>query len=130
MSFNRRKQSSFLMKSEKALKIEKSVGYALLGLGLALIIVAVILALLVLLGALHVPELIPAIADEQDAFAKAFAAFSNACLIFFTLVIVVWAGSIVTSRGVTMVKDVRLKFARKSLKEVAEAVEKVENEDV
>lgn len=115
------------MKPEKALRIEKSVGYALLGLGLALIIIAVVLALLVLLGALHVPELIPAITDEQDAFAQAFAAFSNACLIFFTLVIVVWAGSIVTSRGVTMVKDVRLKFARKSLREVAEAVEKVEN---
>jgi formate-dependent nitrite reductase membrane component NrfD len=118
------------MKPEKTLKIEKSVGYALLGLGLALIIVAVILALLVLLGTLHVPELIPTVASEQDAFAQAFAAFSNACLIFFTLVIVVWAGSIVTSRGVTMVKDVRLKFARKSLKEVAEAVEKTENEDV
>jgi hypothetical protein len=42
----------------------------------------------------------------------------------------VWAGSIVTSRGVTMIKDVRLKLARRSLKEAADTIEKVEDASI
>jgi formate-dependent nitrite reductase membrane component NrfD len=114
------------MKPEKAWKMEKITGYTLLVFGLVLIIIPVILALLVFLSAIAAPQLIPKLTSEDD-FAQSFAEFSNACLVFFLLLTMVWAGSIVTSRGVTMIKDVRLKLARKSLKEVAETVEKVED---
>jgi hypothetical protein len=57
------------------------------------------------------------------------AIFSNVCLIFFIFIIMVWAGSILSSRGVTMIKDVKLKLVRKGLQEAAEAAEKIENED-
>jgi hypothetical protein len=115
------------MKPEKAWKMEKITGYTILVFGLVLIIIPVILALLVFLGAIAVPQLIPTLTGE-DKFAQAFADFSDACLIFFLLLTMVWAGSIVTSRGVTMIKDVRLKLAQKSLKEVANTIEKVEGE--
>lgn len=115
------------MKPEKAQKIEKTVGYVLLAIGLVLIISPAILALSILLNGLRVPFLIPA-HTTADGFAQAIADFSNVCLIFFIFIIAVWAGSIASSRGVTMVKDVRLKLAKKSLKEVAETLEKVEDE--
>jgi hypothetical protein len=41
--------------------------------------------------------------------------------------VVVWTGSLPSNRGVTMVKDVRLKLAKKSLREVAETLRKVED---
>jgi hypothetical protein len=115
------------MKSEKAQRIEKIVGYTLLAVGLILIIFPALLALSIFLNGSRVPLLIPTPASE-DGFAEAVADFSNVCLIFFIFIITVWAGSIASSRGVTMVKDVRLKLARKSLKEVAETLEKIEDE--
>jgi len=114
------------MKPEKAWKIEKISGYTLLVFGLVLIMIPIILALLVFLSTIATPQLIPKFTGE-DEFAQSFSGFSNACLIFFLLLTMVWAGSIVTSRGVTMIKDVRLKLARKSLKEVADTIEKVED---
>ena len=111
------------MKPEKAWKMEKITGYTLLVFGLVLIFIPVILALLVFLSAIAAPQLIPEFTGE-DEFAQSFAGFGNACLIFFLLLTMVWAGSIVTSRGVTMIKDVRLKLVRKSLREVAEAVKR------
>ena len=116
------------MKPEKLQKIEKTSGYVLLVLGLVLIILPAILALSIFLNAVHVPQLVPSSVIEQDGFAQAFADFSNVCLIFFIFIIVIWAGSIVSSRGVTMIKDVRLKLAKKSLKEAAETIEKLEDE--
>jgi len=47
---------------------------------------------------------------------------------FFIFIIIVWAGSIISSRGVTMIKDVKLKLVRKSPSEVAEAVKKEEED--
>ncbi len=116
------------MKPEKAQKIEKTAGYTLLIIGLFLLIFPAALALSILLSGSNIPRLVPMLTDPQDSFARAFADFSNVCMIFFILIIVVWAGSIVSSRGVTMIKDVRLKLAKRSLKEVAETVEKLEDE--
>ena len=126
-SFNSRQVASSAMNPEKAQRIEKTVGYTLLIIGLILIILPAALALSIFLNGAHVPLLIPTPTSE-DGFAQAVTDFSNVCLIFFIFIITVWAGSIVSSRGVTMVKDVRLKLAKRSLKEVAETLEKVQDE--
>jgi len=109
--------------------IEKNVGYTLLAIGLILIISPALLALSIFLTGTTVPQLVPKPSSEQGELPMAVADFSNVCLIFFIFAILVWAGSIVSSRGVTMVKDVRLKLTKKSLKEAADAIEKVEDEN-
>jgi hypothetical protein len=118
------------MKPQKrAEKAEKIFGYALLAIGLILIIISVTLAMLMLLSVVKVPELVPIPTGETSDYAQSMAIFSNVCLIFFIFIIMVWAGSILSTRGVTMVKDVKLKLVRKSLQEATEAAEKMENED-
>jgi len=114
------------MKPEKA---EKIVGYTLLIIGLVLIILPAILALSIFLNGTHVPQLVPIPSQDENGFAAATATFSNVCLIFFIFIIAVWAGSIISSRGVAMEKNVKLKLVRKSLKEAAEAAEKIETEE-
>jgi len=117
------------MKQQKrAEKAEKIFGYTLLAVGLILIIVSVILAIMMLLGVVKVPQLVPATTGEASDFINSMVIFSNVCMIFFLFILIIWAGSILSSRGVAMVKDVKLKLVRKSLKEAAEAAEKIENE--
>jgi hypothetical protein len=117
------------MDHQKVRRIEKNVGYILLAVGLILIIFPALLALSIFLTGATVPQMVPKPTSEQGELARAVADFSNVCLIFFIFIILVWAGSIVSSRGVTMVKDVRLKLAKKSLKEVADTIEKVDDEN-
>ena len=118
------------MKPQKrAEKAEKISGYTLLAVGFILIIISVILAVLMLLGAIQIPQLVQATSGETSDYVKSLAIFSNVCLIFFIFIIMVWAGSILSSRGVTMIKDVKLKLVRKGLQEAAETAEKIENED-
>ena len=116
------------MDHQRARIIEKNVGYTLLAIGLILIIFPALLILSIFLTGATVPQMVPKPSSEQGELASAIADFSNVCLIFFIFMILVWAGSIVSSRGVTMVKDVRLKLAKKSLKEATDAIEKVEDE--
>jgi hypothetical protein len=52
--------------------------------------------------------------------------FSNVCLIFFIFIVMVWAGSIISSRGLTLIKEVKLKLVGKSVREAAEAAEAAE----
>lgn len=105
-------------------KSEKKVGYTLLVVGLILIILPALLALYLFLASSQIPQLVP-VPTGGDDFAKAFATFSNVCLIFFVFIVVVWAGSIVSSRGVTMIKDVKLKLVSKSFKEATQTAKKV-----
>jgi uncharacterized membrane protein len=114
------------MKPEKT---EKIFGYALNIIGLVLIIIPVILSFLMLLGVMVVPQLVSTPADETDGFVRALIIFSNVCAVFFVFIIIVWAGSILTSRGATMVKSVKFKLIRKSLKEVGQAMDKAESEN-
>lgn len=116
------------MNHQRARIIEKNVGYTLLAIGLVLIIFPALLALSIFLTGATVPQLMPEPSSEQGELPMAVADFSNVCLIFFIFAILIWAGSIVSSRGVTMVKDVRLKLAKRSLKEAAGAIEKLEDE--
>jgi formate-dependent nitrite reductase membrane component NrfD len=114
---------------KKAEKIEKTFGYTMLTIGMILIIISVILAILMLLGAIQVPTLVQAPTGETSDNVKSTVVASNVSLIFFMFIIMVWTGSILSSRGVTLIKDVKLKLVRKSLQEAAEMAEKIENED-
>jgi hypothetical protein len=110
------------MKPEK--KAEKIVGYVLLALGLVLIVIPAVLAIITFTSQAKIPQFIQAPAGASD-FVEAMVVFSNACVFFFIFIVIVWAGSIITSRGVSMIKDVRLKLVSKSLKEAVETSEKV-----
>ncbi len=113
---------------EKAWKVEKTAGYLLLAVGLIFIILPACLALWVFLNGAQVPQLVPVPAAQEAELTKAIATFSNVCLIFFIFIIMVWAGSIVSTRGVTLVKDVKLKLVKKSLDEATDAISKEETE--
>jgi uncharacterized membrane protein YjgN (DUF898 family) len=109
---------------KKAEKMEKTSGYALLIIGLALVIVPALVAFTMFVIGSPIPQLVPVSVGESDELARAIVIFSNVCMIALVFVITVWTGSIVTSRGVTMIKDVRLKLVRKSLREMTEVAEK------
>jgi uncharacterized membrane protein len=111
------------MKPEK--KVEKITGYTLLVVGLILIIVPALLAFWMFLSGAQIPQLVPVPTGEGSESIKSMVIFSNVCLLFFIFIIIVWAGSIISSRGVTLIKDVKLKLVGKSLQEAAEAAEKV-----
>jgi len=108
---------------KKAEKIEKTTGYALLIVGLILIIVPALIAFAVFLISAQIPQFVPISPTEPDANVRATAVFSNVCLLLFIFIIVVWAGSIITSRGVALIKDVKLKLVKKSLRQMAELAE-------
>jgi uncharacterized membrane protein len=101
------------MKPEK--KAEKITGYVLLVLGLVLVMTPAILAILTFTGQSQIPQFIKVPTEASD-FVEAIAVFSNACIFFFILLIIVWAGSIITSRGVTIIKDVKIKLVKLNLK--------------
>lgn len=111
------------MKPEK--KAEKITGYILLVIGVILIIVPALLAFWVFLSGAQIPQLVPVATGETNELIKSMVIFSNVCLIFFIFIIMVWAGSIISSRGLTLIKDVKLKLVGKSLQEAAEVAEKV-----
>jgi hypothetical protein len=92
---------------------------------LILIIVPALLAFWVFLSGTQIPQLVPLPTGETSENIKSIVIFSNACVVFFIFAIIVWAGSIISSRGLTLIKDVKLKLVGRSLREAAEAAEKV-----
>lgn len=110
------------MKMPQERTVERIVGYALLIMGLILIMLPVYLAISIFLSGSQIPQLISTPETSEAEFAKAAATFSNVCLVFFLFIIMAWAGSIISSRGVTMIKDVKLKFARENLDNAAESI--------
>jgi hypothetical protein len=103
------------MKIEKP---EKIVGYVVLVIGLVFIILVAILACLLFLSGAQIPQFVPVPTEGEDGFAKASATFSNVCLIFFIFIVIVWAGSVIASRGITLIKEIKLKIVEGSLGEV------------
>ena len=104
-------------------KAEKITGYILLVIGLILIIIPALLAFWMFLSGAQIPQLVPT--GETNESIKSMVILSNVCLVFFIFIIMVWAGSIISSRGVTLIKDVKLKLVGKSLREAAGVAEKV-----
>ena len=109
-------------------KAEKITGYTLLAIGSILIIVPALLAFWIFLSGTQIPQLVPIPTGETSEYVRSMLAFSNVCLTFFIFIIIVWAGSIVSSRGLTLIKDVKLKLVGRSLREAAEAAEKAKDE--
>jgi uncharacterized membrane protein len=107
----------------KIKKPEKVVGYVLLVIGLIFIILAAILAYLLFASGTQIPQFVPVPTGGEDGFAEAFATFSNVCLIFFIFIVIIWAGSIISSRGITLIKEVKLKIMEGSLGDEVEVVE-------
>jgi hypothetical protein len=114
------------MEPERTQRIEKTTGYTLLIIGLFFILFPACLALVMFLKGTPIPQLVPILTISEDASARALAIFANVCMVFFILLIVVWVGSILTSRGVTMIKDVKLKLVGRSLKEAVSTTGKAE----
>lgn len=110
------------MDPEKAQKVEKRTGYTLLVIGTAVIIIAVIVALWTLLTGMQVPQLVPMTMSGESDNVKSLIALSNICIVFFLYIVIVWAGSIISSRGVTMIKDVKLKLVQKSVAQATETI--------
>jgi hypothetical protein len=114
------------MQPEKAQRLEKTAGYSLLAVGLLFIIVPACLALVMYLTSAKIPQLVPPVVVGAEPVARALLQMANAGVVFFIFAITVWAGSILTSRGVMMIKDVKLKLVGRSLKEAASTAKKVQ----
>jgi len=103
---------------------EKIVGYVVLVIGLILIILAAILAYLLFASGGQIPQFVPVQTESEDEFAKALTNLSNVCLLFFIFIVIIWAGSIISSRGITLIKEIKLKIVEGSLGEEVEIVKK------
>jgi len=108
-------------------RAEKISGYAVLVVGLILVILPAFLALWVFLSGAQIPQLVPFPTGETSDYVKSMVIFANACVVLFIFVVMVWAGSILSSRGLTLIKDVKLKLVGRSLREAAETAEKVKD---
>ena len=104
------------------MKSEKIVGYVLLAVGLVFVIFPTWLAYSILLGGNSLPELVPSSGSDSTI------ALVNVLSVFSILTIVVWAGSIISSRGVTLIREVRLKVIREDIGEEVLVVKKEEAE--
>ena len=67
-SFNIRGKLSFSMRPEKAQKIEKGTGYAVLVLGLILIIIPALMAFYIFLTGGQVLQFVPVPAGQENEF--------------------------------------------------------------
>jgi hypothetical protein len=76
----------FLMKTEKW---DRIVGYMLLVIGLIFIILPALLALSMFLSRAQIPQFVLVPTGEPDGFVRAFAIFSNVCLLFFIFIITI-----------------------------------------
>jgi hypothetical protein len=81
----------------------------------------------VFLSGSQIPQLVPFPTGETSDYLESMVIFANACVVLFIFVIIVWAGSIISSRGLTLIKDVKLKLVGRSLREAAEVAEKVKD---
>ena len=108
------------------MKSDKIVGYVLLAAGLVLVVFPMWLAYSMLLGGRGLPELAPSLGT--DSMGMFFSSLINILLVFFILIIVVWAGSIISSRGVSLIREIKLKVARESVGEEVLVVKKEEAE--
>lgn len=99
---------------------EKIVGYVLLALGLGIVCFSAWLAFSIFSGAAKVPQLIYSSMGVSDPFSS----LVNVFLLFSLLAIIMLAGSIISSRGVTLIKEVKLRVVRDLVGEQVEVLKK------
>ena len=73
-----------------------------------------LMAFYIFLTGWQVPQFVRVPTGQEKEFVGASAAFSGVCMVFFIFIIIVWAGSIISSRGVTMIKDAKLSWSEKA----------------
>jgi hypothetical protein len=110
-------------------KTEKTTGYVMLTAGLILVIVPALTALWMFFSGAQIPQFIPIPLEETSENLDSVIVFSNVVALFLIFIIIIWAGSIFSSRGVTLIKDVKLKMVGKNLREAADLAEKVKGDD-
>ena len=99
------------------MKAAEKVGFILLLIGLVFIVLAAWLAFSIFIGFTKVPQLIPGLGADP------ILNLTNTFLVFFVLIIITWVGSIISSRGVTLIKEVKLKVLKESFGIEAETAE-------
>jgi hypothetical protein len=113
------------MKTEKS---DRIVGHVLLVVGLIFIILPALLALSMFLSRAQIAQFVPVPTGEPDGFARALAIFSNVCLLFFIFIIIIWAGSLITNRGLALIKGVKPRVTREGIGESGEIVKEEKTE--
>jgi len=93
-------------------------------IGLIFIILAAILACLLFSSGTQITEFVQI--PTEGEFAKAVATVSNVYLVFFIFIVIIWAGSIISSRGITLIKEIKLKIVEGSLGEEVQIIKKKE----
>jgi hypothetical protein len=117
-------QKKLVMRIEKP---EKLVGYALLAIGLVVIFISIIIAILMLLGNMALIEYIPkpvitgsgSEAEVARAIADLVPLF-NIIPSFLLLVVLIYAGSVLTGKGIGLIKEINWKVIKATEKEVEE----------
>jgi hypothetical protein len=104
------------------MKSEKIIGYVLLAVGLVFVVFPTWLGYSILLGGNGLPELVPSSSTDFTS------GIANVLSVALILIIVLWAGSIISSRGVTLIREVRLKVIREDVGEEVSVVKKEEAE--
>ena len=91
-------------------------------IGLIFIILAAILACLPFSSGTQIPEFVQI--PTEGEFAKAIATISNVYPVFFVFIVIIWTDSIISSRGITLMKEIKLKIVEGSLGEEVEVTKK------
>jgi len=82
-------------------QLNKIAGYVVLAAGIALIAVAFIFALLFTLSSPPVPSS----SNVAEAIGLAVAPLMNACIKALFLGVMIWAGSVISARGISLIKS-------------------------
>jgi len=108
-------------------KPEKSVGYILLIIGLIVILIPILISILILLGNMEMPQYIPKPSvSGTDEIAKVMAdAFPllNIIPTFLLFVVMIYAGSVLTGKGVGLIKEIQWKIEKAAKEEIEETAE-------
>lgn len=106
------------------MKVAEKVGFVVLFIGLIFVVLAALLAFLTFTGMKALPQLIPQGDSDLNV------ALANTLAFFAILAIITWVGSIITSRGVTLIKEINLKVLRESFGIEAEQAEEEKNPSI
>ena len=111
-------------------KPDRLVGYVLLIIGVALILIPIITSILILFGAMPLLIYVPiptvngtdSIAEEARVLANTFPLL-NVIPTFLLFVVLVYAGSVFMGKGVGLIKDITLQVTKAHEKEAIEPEE-------
>ena len=105
-------------------KPDRLVGYVLLVIGVALILIPIIMSILILFSTIPIPIYVPTpTVSGTDSAAEAARVLANTFPLlnliptFLLFVVLVYAGSVLMGKGVGLIKDITLQVAKAPEKE-------------